>query len=158
MPGAKKQSSNKQTDVLQKQLDELTIALQRERADAINIRRRAEQERSQLADFYKAMIVQKLLPAIDDLDRASIHTPKELVGHDYIKGVQGVVKHFEKAFADLGVKRIKTVGEEFDPRLHEAVSIEDAGGDTEVVSVELQPGYKIGDEIIRHAKVKVQRS
>src|SRR5437870_2676145 len=141
---------------LQQQVTELTEALQRERADAINLRRRADEERSQLADFYKAMIVQELLPAIDNLERALQHLPKDLGDHDYIKGVQGVFKQFEKVFSDLGVKRIKTVGEEFDPRYHEAVGMEDAGGEVEVVCEELQPGYKIGDEVIRHAKVKVK--
>lgn len=141
---------------LQKKIDELTEALQRERADAVNVRRRAEQQRTQLGEFYKAMVVRNLLPAMDNLDRALKHVPKDLDGNDYVKGVQGVVKQFEKVFSDLGVERIKTVGEEFDPKYHEAVSMEDSGGTVEVVCEELQPGYKLGDEIIRHAMVKVK--
>lgn len=142
---------------LQKKIGELTDALQRERADAINVRRRAEEERSKLGDFYKAMMVQELLPAIDNLERALKHVPKDLSGHDYIKGVQTVFKQFEKVFSDIGVKRIKTVGEEFDPKFHEAISMEDEGGDKEIVSEELQSGYKLGDEVIRHAMVRVKR-
>lgn len=142
---------------LQKQLDELKQALQRERADSINLRRRTEEEREKLGVFYKAMVVQQLLPAIDNLERALQHAPKDLSEHDYVKGVQGIAKQFEKVFADLGVEKIKTVGEEFDPRYHEAISLEDDGGKKEVVSEELQPGYKIGDEVIRHAMVKVKR-
>ena len=142
---------------LQKKIDELTEALQRERADAMNLRRRTEEERAKLADFHKVMVVQDLLPAIDNLERALKHTPKDLKGHDYLKGVQGVFKQFEKAFSDLGVKRIKAKGEEFDPRYHEAVSMEDAGGDKEIITEELQAGYKIGDEVVRHAIVKVKR-
>jgi molecular chaperone GrpE len=142
---------------LQKQLSELTEALQRERADAVNLRRRTEEERAKLAEFYKAMVVQDLLPAIDNLERALGHVPKDLKNHDYTKGIQGVFKQFEKAFSELGVKRIKTVGEEFDPKYHEAVSMEDGGGEVEVICEELQPGYNIGDEVIRHAMVKVKR-
>jgi len=142
---------------LQQQVDELTEALQRERADAINVRRRADEERAKLAEFYKAMVVQELLPAIDNLERALSHIPKDLKDHDYVKGVQSVFKQLEKAFSELGVKRIKTVGEEFDPRYHEAVSMEDAGGEVELVCEELQPGYKIGDEVVRHAMVRVRR-
>lgn len=153
MPKSKKPSISQ----LEKQVEELTHALQRERADAMNVRRRAEEERSKLADFYKAMLVQELLPAIDNLERALMHTPRDLKGHDYVKGVQGVARQFEKVFSELGVKRIKTVGEEFDPRFHEAISMEDAGGKHELVSEELQPGYKLGDEVIRHAMVKVKR-
>jgi molecular chaperone GrpE len=141
---------------LQQKIVELTEALQRERADAENLRRRTQEEKSRLGEFYKAMIVQELLPALDNLERALKHTPKDLKGHDYVKGVQGVIKQFEQSLARLGVERIKTVGEVFDPRLHEAVHMEEGDGTVEVVCEELQPGYKIGDEIIRHAIVKVK--
>lgn len=141
---------------LQKQVDELTQALQRERADSVNLRRRTEEERAQLGTFYKAMVVRELLPAIDNLERALMHIPKDLKNHDYVKGVQGVVKQFEQSFKQLGVERIKTVGQAFDPKLHEAIQVEDTGGHTEIVSEELQAGYKIDNEIIRHAMVKVR--
>ncbi len=141
---------------LQQKIGELTEALQRERADAMNVRRRTEEERAQLGEFYKAMVMRELLPALDNLDRALKHVPKELKDHDYVKGVQGVAKQFEDCFAKLGVERIKTVGEPFDPKLHEAISVEDAGGQVEIVCEELQPGYRIGDEVIRHALVKVK--
>src|SRR5690606_6958972 len=98
-----------------------------------------------------------LLPVIDNLERALKHAPKELEGNDYVKGIQGVVKQFEKTLADIGVKRIKTVGEVFDPIYHEAVGMEDGDGDTEVVCEEMQSGYKLGDEVIRHAMVKVKK-
>ncbi|HYF96579.1 MAG TPA: nucleotide exchange factor GrpE, partial [Patescibacteria group bacterium] len=58
---------------------------------------------------------------------------------------------------DIGVKKIKAVGESFDPRLHEAVSMEEGDGKEEVISEELQAGYTLGDEVIRHAMVKVKR-
>jgi molecular chaperone GrpE len=141
---------------LEQKIAELTDALQRERADAINLKRRNDEERSRLGEFYKAMAVQELLPALDNLERAAKHTPKDLVDHDYVKGVKSVIRQFEQCFAQLGVKRIKTVGEVFNPRLHEAVQMEDGEGTVEVVCEELQPGYKIGDEVIRHAMVKVK--
>ena len=75
---------------------------------------------------------------------------------DRTSGVQGVVKQFEKTLADLGVERIKTVGEPFDPVYHEAVSAEEGEGTVEIVSEELQSGYKLGDEVIRHAMVRVK--
>lgn len=141
---------------LEQKIAELTEALQRERADVINVRRRHEEQVAGLKDMVKAGVVRDLLPVIDNFERALKHVPKELESNDYIKGVQGVVKQFEKTLADLGVERIKTTGEPFDPKYHEAVSMEDEGGDTEVVSEELQSGYKIGDEVIRHAMVKVK--
>lgn len=141
---------------LQQHITELTEALQRERADAMNVRRRSDEERAQLGNFYKALIVRELLPAIDNLERALKHVPKDLAGHDFVKGVVATLKQFEKILTELGVERIKTVGAPFDPRYHEAVSMEDGDGTHEVVSEELQAGYKIGDEVIRHAMVKVR--
>ncbi len=140
---------------LEQKVGELTEALQRERADSLNLRRRTDEEKKRLGEFYKAMVIQELLPALDNLERAFKHTPKELKDDDFVKGLRSVMKQFEQSFAQLGVKRIKTVGEEFDPKLHEAVHMEDGNGTVEVVCEELQPGYTLGDEVIRHAMVKV---
>ncbi|HSW99940.1 MAG TPA: nucleotide exchange factor GrpE [Patescibacteria group bacterium] len=144
-------------DALQEQLDSLTAALQRERADATNIRRRHDEEILALRGRVKASVVTELLPVIDNFERSLKHVPKELEGNDFVKGIQGIVKQFEKTLGDLGVEKIKTVGEVFNPHLHEAVSMDDGDGDEEVVSEELQSGYKLGDEIIRHAMVRVGR-
>jgi molecular chaperone GrpE len=140
---------------LLEQVAQLTEALQRERADATNIRRRHEEQIASLRTTVKASVVQELLPVIDNFERSLKHVPKDLENNEYVKGVQGVVKQFEKVLGDIGVERIKTVGEAFDPHLHEAVSMEEGEGSQEVVSEELQAGYRIGDEVIRHAMVKV---
>jgi molecular chaperone GrpE len=146
-----------QDQVSVQQIAELTAALQRERADAINVRRRADEDRARMASIHKASVVRALLPVIDNFDRALKHVPEELVSNDYIKGVEAVVKQFEKTLADIGVQRIKTVGEPFNPELHEAVSMDEGdGGGNEIVSEELQSGYILGDEVLRHAMVKVR--
>lgn len=141
---------------LQAQLEELTAALQRERADATNLRRRHEEEIAGLRNRAKANVVRELLPVIDNFERALKHAPKDLEDNDFVKGIRAIVKQFEKTLADIGVERIKTVGEQFDPRLHEAVSLEEGDGSQEIVSEELQAGYRLGDDIIRHATVKVK--
>ncbi|CAN5144688.1 hypothetical protein BH09PAT3_BH09PAT3_1000 [soil metagenome] len=141
---------------LEQQISQLTQALQRERADATNIRRRHDAEMANLRTRVKATVITDLLPVIDNFERALKHVPEELTDNDYVKGIQGVVKQFEKTLADLGVERIDTVGEPFNPELHEAVSAEEGDGDTEIVSEELQAGYKVGDDVIRHAMVRVK--
>ena len=159
MAQPKKDTSNKrdpQLIELQQQVAELTEALQRERADATNLRRRHEEQIASLRNTVKANVVGDLLPVIDNFERSLKHVPKELEGNDFAKGVQGVVKQFDKTLTNLGVEKIKTTGELFDPRFHEAVQMEDGGGTQEVVSEELQAGYRIGDEVIRHAIVKVR--
>jgi molecular chaperone GrpE len=141
---------------LEQQVAELTEALQRERADVINIRRRHDEQIAGLKNLVKANVVRELLPIIDNFERALKHVPKELEGNDYVKGVETIVRQFEKTLADTGVEKIKTIGEVFDPRYHEAVAMEDGAGTIEVVCEELQSGYRLGDEIIRHAMVKVR--
>lgn len=142
--------------LLQQQVNELTEALQIERADADNMRRRNAEQVTNLKTLMTVEIVRGLLPIVDNLERALKHTPKDLAGNNYVTGIQGVVKQFEKTLDGMGVKRIETVGMIFDPHLHEAVSMDGGDGNVEVVSEELQSGYCIGDEIIRHAMVKVK--
>jgi molecular chaperone GrpE len=134
----------------------LTEALQRERADAINVRRRLEQERAQMGNIYKSEVVREFLPIIDNLERALKHVPKELEDHDYMRGIASIVKQLDKALASLGIEKIPTTGQLFNPHYHEAAAMEDGDGSHEVVSEELQAGYKLGDEVIRHATVKVK--
>lgn len=141
---------------LVQQVQDLTEALQRERADATNLRRRHDEQVANLGVVVKAGVVRDLLPIVDNFERALKHVPADLAGNDYIKGVEGIVKQFEKTLSDIGVQRIKTVGEPFDPHFHEAVSMEEGDGDQEIVSEELQSGYILGDEVIRHAMVRVK--
>jgi molecular chaperone GrpE len=143
------------TKHLEEQVAQLTEALQRERADAENLRRRHDDQIAGLRTCVKAHVVKDLLPVIDNFERALKHIPKELEGNDYVKGIQSIVLQFEKTLTDMGVEKIATVGEAFDPHLHEAVSMEEGDGE-ETVSEELQAGYKIGDDVIRHAMVRVK--
>ncbi|HUC90242.1 MAG TPA: nucleotide exchange factor GrpE [Patescibacteria group bacterium] len=150
---------------LNEQLEELTVALQRERADTINIRRQHEMQMSNLRNAAKASVVRELLPVIDNFELAIKHAPQldaksqkdsdqKII--DWIKGVEKILNQFEKTLADMGVTRIATVGETFNPNLHEAISMEEGEGDQEIVSDELQAGYQMGDEVLRHAKVRVR--
>lgn len=141
---------------LETQIADLTSALQRERADAVNLRRRHEEDISKLKTRLKSSVVQDLLPVIDNFERALGHVPAEQEGSDFAKGVQVIVNQFGSTLTDMGVERIKTVGEIFDPNLHEAVSMEEGDSGQELITEELQAGYKIGDDVIRHAMVRVK--
>lgn len=141
-------------ELLSQQIAELTDALQRERADAINVRRRADEDRLKLGSFYKSSVIKELLPVVDNFERSLKHVPESLVDDEYIKGIAVIVKQFEDTLTKLGVERIKTVGEEFDPSIHDAVSHQETDG-KDIISEELQSGYKLGEEVIRPAMVRV---
>ena len=154
----KKQPKAPTVDVsaLEQQIGELTEALQRERADAMNLRRRHDEQLASLKTATTARVVKDLLPIIDNFERALKHVPKELETNEYVKGVAAIVKQFEATLTKLGVTKIQTVGHPFNPHEHEAISMEEGDASEEVVSEELQSGYKLGDEIIRHAMVRVK--
>lgn len=152
-----KSSSKTSQAKLQAELKELTDALKRERADAINLRRRHDNDIASLRARVKASVVADLLPVIDNFELALRHTPKELESTGYVKGIEAIVRQFEQTIKDLGVERIKTVGEPFDPRLHEAVSVDEGEGEGQhIISEEIKSGYMIGPDVIRHALVKVK--
>jgi molecular chaperone GrpE len=151
----KKIDYKKVAEELAQENDQLNQSLLRERADAENVRRRAETEKLAMAGYYKSNVISELLPVIDNFERAIKAVPKDLEKNDYINGVKSILKQFEQTLSKLGVERIKTVGEEFNPELHEAVTMEEGDGSTEIVSEELQSGYKINDTVIRHAMVRV---
>ncbi|HUY53167.1 MAG TPA: nucleotide exchange factor GrpE [Candidatus Dormibacteraeota bacterium] len=152
----KKSNSEPMFGESDQQIAILTEALQRERADSLNLRRRHEQEMSNLKNYVKTDIINDLLPIIDNFERSVKHIPEKLKNDDYIMGIKSILKQFEKVIKDLGVEKIETVGHQFNPAYHEAISMEDGDGDGEIVVEELQSGYRIGDHVIRHSIVKVK--
>ncbi|MGH7240218.1 MAG: nucleotide exchange factor GrpE [Candidatus Saccharimonadales bacterium] len=157
MTDKKSPKTSKKEGELLLQIAELTEALKRERADAINASRRHEEQLTGVRQHARASVVRELLPDIENFERALKHVPKGLESGDFVKGVTGIVKQFEKTLSDLGVQKIKTDGELFNPESMEAVSVEDGDGTDEIVSEELQAGYKLGPDVIRHAMVRVKR-
>lgn len=149
----------KELELLQQQCDELTLDLQRTRADFENYRKRAETERQSARHLGESSAVVKLLPVIDDIERAIAHVPSELADNKWAQSVAGLVKKLEKSLSSMNVVRIDAApGTTFDPELHEAIQVdEEAEGEHEVIAEELQAGYMQGDTPIRHAMVKVTR-
>lgn len=147
------------TEDLSLQIADLTADLQRTRADFENYRKRVETEKQMAKATGEASAVLRLLPVIDNIERAITHVPAELADDKWVQGVTGLVKNLEKSFDSMNIKRIEaTPGTAFDPEMHEAIQFdEDAEGEHEVVAEELQAGYLLNGQPIRHAMVKVTR-
>jgi molecular chaperone GrpE len=152
-------AKSKKQQELEQQVGELTMDLQRVRADFENYRKRVEQEKEMARASGKVGAIMKLIPVIDNIERAISHLPENLKEDSWAQGVSGLVKNLEKSLTELGVSRIDASdGVAFDPDLHEAVQFdEDAEGDKEVIAEELQTGYKLGDAVMRPSMVKVTR-
>ena len=122
-------------------------------AEYDNYRKRSQKEREALYGDIKADVVNKFLPVYDNLVRA-LDQPTE--DEAYRKGVEMIMAQFNKTMEGLGVTEIDSIGETFDPNLHNAVMHVDdeTKGENEVVEV-FQKGFKLGDKVIRFAMVKV---
>lgn len=152
------QSDSRITE-LESQLKDLTADLQRTRADFENYRKRVESEKIAAREAGQAAAILKLLPVIDNIERAIGHMPEELHDNKWARGVAGLAKNLDKSLNSLNLQRIDAApGTLFDPSLHEAIQFDDnVEGDKEVIAEELQSGYTLSGAPIRHAMVKVTR-
>lgn len=157
----KKPASEKKPkiDKNQELVNELTADLQRLRADFENYRKRSELDKQAAKDYAKQQTVLKLLPTIDNLNRALGHIPTELADNKWANGVAKLPHVLEKDLKSLGVEKIAAgEGVLFNPELHDAIQMdENAEGDTEVIAEELQTGYAVDGQILRPAMVRVTR-
>ena len=104
----------------------------------------------------KEKLLLRLLPVLDDFDRAMLTLPENLKGIPWVNGVSLIEKKLKTYLEQEGVVELIALDAEFDPRLHEAVhKDESTSGDKEVVTEIYQKGYKLGDKVIRPAVVKV---
>ena len=136
------------------QCDEYLDLAQRKQAEFANSRRRTEGVRQEAFDDGRRDAVDKLLPVIDNLERALAAAGDEESGLK--SGVEMVLRQTKETFAKMGVEEIDPLGQPFDAELHNAVmqGSEDEGEPGTVCMV-LQKGYKLGNRVIRHAMVKV---
>lgn len=152
-------AKSKKQEELEQQVGELTLDLQRTRADFENYRKRVEQEKEMARGSGRAGAIMKLLPVVDNIERAIAHLPEELKDNAWAGSVVKLTKNLDKSLSDMGVERIDaTIGSEFNPDLHDAVQFdENAEGEREVIAEELQPGYKVDGIVMRPSMVKVTR-
>ena len=142
------------TEMVPKQdYDELDDRYKRILAEFENFKKRSGKEREGLYNSILSDVVELMLPVVDNLENAAkVETQDE----EYKKGVELVLKQFKDVLASKGVEEIKTVGETFDPELHEAVSsIQDENLGEKEIAQEYRKGYKIGSRVIRHSMVVV---
>ena len=135
---------------------DLTDRLKRSMAEFDNFRKRSEKEKATMFDMGARSVAEKLLPVVDNFERAMLATPSEGEGKAFADGIAMIYNQMTKTLEDLGVKPIDCVGKEFDPNLHNAVMhIEDESLGENVVAEELLKGYMYKDGVLRHSMVKV---
>ena len=148
---AENESLNEQ-DKLKKELQEMTEMAKRTMADMQNLKRRQEEERKLLVSMANMDLIRTLLPHLDNIDRAIEHTP-EGTDQNWFKGLEMSLTQIHQSLTNYGLKPMETVGEKFNPDLHEAVA--QGPGPQDQVIAEMEKGYMLGEKVLRHAKVQV---
>jgi molecular chaperone GrpE len=146
-------SARAELDQLKGERDQLLDRLARLQAEFENARKRAERERTEFRDYATGSVVEQFLPVVDNFELAlkSTGTAEQLR-----QGVELIVKQMEEILRQLQVNPIPTVGEQFDPRIHEALgSVERDDLPDQHVAEEVRRGYKLRERLLRPALVRV---
>ena len=126
---------------------------QRAVADFQNYKRRVDGEAAETYQLALATVVRRYLPILDDLERALAHRPQELA---WVDGIELIFRKLQTILENEGVKRMQAEGQPFDPNFHEAVAQEAVEGvESGTVTGVIQPGYMLGERVIRPAMVRV---
>ena len=143
----------------EKQIAELQNRLLRLQADFDNFRKRNNEERERLGRYVTGQVAREFLKVLDNFERAEASLEASKDGEALKKGMEMIHKQFEKALQTLHIEEIPAEGKPFDPQIHEAV-MQGSNPDLPDESIDLvmEKGYKIGDDVIRHSKVRVVRN
>ncbi|MDX1976278.1 MAG: nucleotide exchange factor GrpE [Pseudanabaenaceae cyanobacterium bins.68] len=142
---------------LRAQLDDRQAQYARLYADFENFRKRTLREKEEEEEKNTSKILKKFLPVVDDFERAKLQIkPKTDAEANIHNSYQSVYKQLVKCLQEVGLVRMETVGQEFDPNLHEAIAQEPTSEFAEgAVMAELRSGFLLADKVLRHALVKV---
>jgi|SRR5215213_6127723 len=148
--------AEKQVQEVQARFEQLRQQLQRETDET---RQRLNRSADERAAGEKARFISMLLPVMDNLSRAVDAASEDAPREAILDGIRGIAASFQSALANAGVEPIASVGEQFDPELHEAVDTEETDSDMDgKVVAEYSRGYRLGDRLLRPARVKVGRA
>src|SRR5690349_16705747 len=158
---ARTKAAEKQAQEVQARFDQLRQQLQRETDET---RQRLNRSADERAAASKAQFIESLLPVMDDLERAINAASKEGADTEasrdaILQGVRSTANRFQSALTSAGVEPIDAVGEPFNPELHEAVDTEETDPEMDgIVVEEYSRGFRMGDRLLRPARVKVGRA
>lgn len=153
---SKKERETKKKDPKDEKIEELTDRLQRTMAEFDNYRKRTDKEKASMYVIGAKDIVEKMLPVVDNFERAMATVTEEQKKDPFVDGMDKIYKHLCKTLEDMGVKPIEAVGKEFDPNFHNAVMhVEDDEVGENIVVEEFQKGYMYRDSVVRYSMVKV---
>jgi molecular chaperone GrpE len=142
----------------QGQAEEYLDQWRRSAAQFANYKKRIEKEQTEFSKLANANLITKLLPVIDDFQRAMETMDDSIRRHPWTSGLDLIQRKLQQVLMLEGVEEIPTEGERFDPGVHQAVTYEEADGHEEgEIIAEVQKGYRLGDRVLRASMVRVAR-
>lgn len=149
---------NKELEKLAAKAEEYLNGWKRAKADYLNFKKQSEGRQAETIQYANAALIAELLPIYNNFKLALEHTPDELKANDWLKGVEHIQKQFTEFFKQLGIEEIKTVGEKFNPEMHEAVEMaEEEGFKPDIIFEQVSAGYTLHGKVVNPAKVKVAK-
>lgn len=142
----------KDLTALQAELEKFKDLAARSQADLQNAKARVDREGEEMRKFAGEVIIRKILPTLDNFQRAFQHVPQELQSHEWVKGVGAIEQDLMKQMAHAGLKRMQSLGEIVDPHRHEVLSI--GPGKADSVAEVFEEGYELHGKILRPAKIR----
>jgi molecular chaperone GrpE len=147
-----------QVRTLTDERDQLKDQVLRAMADFQNYKRRNQQELISYRQFATQSFVTDLLPVLDNFERSIDHLEAGATVSKVIEGIHAVERQLRQVLEGQNVRRVESVGQPFDPTYHEALGTEMSFDHPDgVVSTEIEPGYRMGEKVIRPAKVKISK-
>jgi len=137
------------------QAEEYLNGWKRAKADYANLRKETDKQQMEFVKYANAALIHELLPLVSHFQEAFRHLSDDLVDSEWVKGIRHIQTNLDALLANHGVEEIKSVGEPFNPELHEAVGTVKADQPSGTVVEKVKPGFKMYDQILQPAKVKV---
>ncbi|MFA6391200.1 MAG: nucleotide exchange factor GrpE [Patescibacteria group bacterium] len=147
----------KELETAKNQAEEYLNGWKRAKADYINFKREQEQRQAELMEFATAGMLLDIFPLVDQFKQAMKHVPKEIESSDWIVGVKHIQSNLNNVLKGMGIEEIKTVGEKFNPEMHEAIEEVESEMEKGMVTEELTTGFRLNGRVIQPAKVKVAK-
>ncbi len=144
----------KKKDAKKDEFKELKETLQRVQADFENYRKRMEKEKEEFTKYASSKLIAEVLPILDSFELA-IKNKKN--SDDFVKGVEMIYSQLSSLLEKQGLNQIEAEGKKFNPYVHEALMQEESEKEDGMIIEEFQKGYMLGENVLRHSRVKISK-
>ena len=134
-------------------LQQMTDLAARAQADLQNAKIRMQKDGEEIRRYASEGLLKKLLPTIDNFQRAFAHFPEDLKNHEWVRGITAIEQDLMRQMSEMGLKKMECLGQQVDTARHEVITL-GSGKEGEIIDV-IEDGYELNGKILRPAKVRV---